>query len=253
MKILVCIPNYENLQIKYLEQVIYEYSKFKYDVDVVLFNTISTKHIFSNVNELIYSKSVGKYLAAKHIGYFINNVNKYDYYIYSDDDVLITQNNFDTYLKHTKILNDDKIVYGFVRYEIKNELKYLNDLMPNRDNRNPEILYWNDCNYFEPSNPHQSCYIISNSQLLTLKNNPLYANENKDKYGMILEHSATDIWWRCRYIKRISCLDLENSLVHHLSNKYVDIWKLPELEEFKTLLKRPFQSNEFNLKGCWVN
>ena len=253
---LVVIANYGSKQINYLKRILKEYSNFrKYKVNVIL---ISTEHIkdlkYKNleIKQEIFDASLGYWLAHKHKKLIAENKDKFDIFIYSENDMLITEKNIDMFAKHSKALSETNLVPGFLRYETNNgNDKYLIDLHPNHAaNRIPfyfatkyiipmfpektvlnmglhpiirnQNININGKRYFEVQNLHQGSYILTKEQLGKALDSGKYFDE-KNNYAGIREGAASNVYAKCGITKVISQDDIENSLIYHLPDKYAGL------------------------------
>lgn len=253
-KMLVVIANYGSKQMKYLKRIMQEYNNFrKYKVKVIL---ISTEHIkglkYKNleIKQEIFDASLGYWLAHRHKKFIAENKDKFDIFIYSENDILITEENIDVLAKHSKNLSKTNLVPGFLRYEANNgKDKHLIDLHPNHAaNRipfyfatkyvismlpektalalglhpiisNPNINIIGE-RYFEVQNLHQGSYMLTKEQLEKVVRSGNYLNEKKN-YAGIREGAASNVYANCGITKVVSFDDLERSLIHHLPEKYI--------------------------------
>ena len=252
-KMLVVISNYGSRQVKYLKRIIREYNNFnKYKVKVIL---VSTGHInglkYKNleIKQEIFDASLGYWLAHRHKKFIEENKDKFDIFIYSENDTPITEKNIDVFVEHSKNLSKTNLVPGFLRYETnKGKDKYLIDLHPNHAaNRIP--LYFamkhalsllpektalavglhpiirklniqiNGKRYFEVQNLHQGSYILTRKQLEKVLGSGKYSDE-RNNYAGIREGAASNVYANCGITKVVSQEDLEKSLIHHLPDKY---------------------------------
>ncbi len=253
-RMLVVIVNYGSRQVNYLRRIIQEYSNFnKYEVKVILISTERVnglKYKNLEIKQEIFDASLGYWLAHKHRKFIADNKDRFDIFIYSENDMLITGKNIDVFVKHSKNLAKTNLVPGFIRYETnKGKDKYLIDLHPNHAaNRIP--LYFamkyiisllpektalalglhpiirklniqiNGKKYFEVQNLHQGSYVLTKSQLKTVLGSGEYFNE-RNNYAGIREGAASNAYANCGITKVVSFDDLEKSLIHHLPEKYV--------------------------------
>lgn len=223
IKILIAIPNYNNNQIELLKKCISEYNFYSlvYKIDIYLLETEQNDIVQPNIYHIYYDKNIKYNLAFEHRKLFELYKNSYDYYIYCEDDILIPEITFKRYLFETNLIDNDKFIYGFLRYEMFNNIKYFIDLHPAHSVHRGinSIINYNDSKYFEPVNVHQGCYILTKEQLNNLLSNTNYLN-NTNRYAGILETAASDVFIYYQYRKRINWDYLFESTVYHLSNKY---------------------------------
>lgn len=249
---LVVIANYGSKQIKYLKRIMQEYNNFrKYKIKVIL---ISTEHINGlehknlEIKQEIFDASLGYWLAHRHKKFIAENKDKFDIFVYSENDMLITEENIDVFAKHSKNLFKTNLVPGFLRYETNNG-KCLIDLHPNHAaNRIPfyfaakyvismlpektalalglhpiirkSNIQINGKRYFKVQNLHQGSYALTKEQLGKVLKSGNYFNEKKN-YAGIREGAASNVYANCGITKVVSLDDLEGSLIHHLPEKYI--------------------------------
>ena len=233
MKILLAIANYGSTNKAYLLKCLSEYNSYKkYKIDCHLYVTENIDvSSFKNLNITVhkYNQDIKDKLPFEHKILFSSNINKYEYYLYCEDDILITENNVDSWINVQNSLPME-FVCGFVRYEIKNdsEIKHFTDLnhlhsvhrgSTNKSIRHKYII--NDKLYAEPYNFHQGSYLINNDILHKVLNTGNYFS-NKHYVGN-LEGAASDIYMNCNIIKIIPIFNIDEFCIHHLSNKYISM------------------------------
>ena len=98
---------------------------------------------------------------------------------------------------------------------IKNKLRY--SLIIQRAN-----IEVNGEKYFQVHNKHQASYILTKEQFKKVLASGNYLNEKYNYGGGVIEGAASNVFVICGIHKIISKKDFEASLIHHVSNKYVD-------------------------------
>jgi hypothetical protein len=249
--VLICIANYGSEQIPYLKKLLKEYNSFKkYKIKAII---LATEHVnlnFSNLEteQLVFDKSLGFWLTHKHRKFIFENKGMFDVFIYSENDVLITERNLDTFLKHSENLKNTNYVPGFLRYEIGDGNKYLIDCHPNHAIHSmpyyPILRYLfffvpakvllklglhpiikkikmkiNGKYYFQVQNLHQGCYVLTKSQLRKVLDSGNYFDD-KYNYAGVREGAASNVFAVCGVTKVISKDNLDDSLIFHMPNKY---------------------------------
>lgn len=229
MKILISIAQYGNNQLNLLKKTIAEFQNYKkYQIDITVHVTENID--INNVNIVYHHPSIRKNLVFKHREEFLKKIDNYDLFLYNENDILITENNIDTFLKYDKILPDDYCL-GFIRFEKRenDENLYFPDLNPYFGECIAEkTLTVNNHEYFRVFNIHQGCWLLTREKLKKICNTSHFLYENNS-----LEHGASSIFneldWNFKLggsIKKVYTRDkhdLKNCMIHHLSDKYINI------------------------------
>lgn len=244
MKILLAISSYSINQQQYLYRILSEYNNMSYNIDCIIYTTIDanndiTPYTNLNITQIINPLSIGESNAWNHRKYFKEHKNDYDLYIYTENDHLITQTNIETYLKLTNILPSDKQI-SLLQYEMKpnDNNKYTIVLIKGQKNRRERAfivdtdIVIDDKHYFEIQNKHTGCYILTKSQL----NHIIDSNQYNERYNGNEPYGNMEtlcLSGLSLYHKIISYNELDNLLVHHLPNKYIN--KVAKYTQFGTL------------------
>ena len=224
MKILVSIATYGEKNINYLNRVINEYKSYKkYDIDISVHGTIPIDQ--TNINFIQYKNP--KNTVFLHRSEFVDKQNDYDYFIFTEDDILIKEYTIDVYIKHDKLLPINYSL-GFLRFEKTPEaIDYFIDLWLNLSNynfiknNNIDIVGYN---YFSVTNPHQSSYVLSKDKLKYVIDNSNYLTDVAD---MGLESASsgifTDWYLNTGVLHKILPLNkecLEQCFIEHLPGNH---------------------------------
>ncbi len=255
MKVLVCISNFGNHQLKYLRKVVQEYDRMASDdfsIDIIIDTTaeleVSKVSGSLNISQRIHKPAVGKALAFAHRSHVIERSDRYDLFIYSENDILISLENIRAFLNISSQIPGNYIT-GFLRYEIREEgqPKYLIDAHPQRPLILQNTININGIDYISLVNFHQGGWILTRPQLKRALNSGGFTTV-PHRYKKItqvydtLESGASDVYTLCGFVSKILPLgELSSLMVHHLPNKYVNsggIWDSPgplTLEQLKGL------------------
>jgi hypothetical protein len=222
MKILSTIINYAGSSLPYLFPVVEELSKIS---DVVIYSTEEIE----GYKTFVYDKEIGEYLPFEDRKFIIDNVDNYDYFVHSEDDIFISNETLTTMIELNERLSriDVKNNVGLVRYEIHGGKKYYDDLHPEHSIHSGgngvtdvirEIQVIDDLICLSPWNHLSGNYILSRKQLKYLIDNGLYNTEPNIDYVYYLESSSSDM---NLHMNKIIPYDyIEQLSVHHMSNKY---------------------------------
>lgn len=132
MKILLNIVHYQPTSKQYLNELIDEYNKYPYELDIYIHT--NKKTIKNFVPERFVNGSISvkkhniviKYLLFKNRNYYLTwtprklikqNIKHYDIFIYSEDDILIPRKALDYWLERKNELFDLKYLPGFMLIE----------------------------------------------------------------------------------------------------------------------------------------
>jgi SAM-dependent methyltransferase len=221
-KILVVIASYGSANDRYLAEVIRKYQSMSFLVDVVIHsNTGKTSMPGVEVIVGVPTRDAMSLPFASRKT-FAQRVNDYDLFIYTEDDILITEDNVRAFLKLSGFVSNDEIV-GMFRFEVSPAgKKYYPDVHRRfrwdaSSVRNVEEYCFA---YF--SNEHSGCYILTQKQLRrAIVSGGFVVPPHRGKYTM-LETAATDVYTQCGFRKVICISHLEEFLVRHLPDKYLD-------------------------------
>jgi len=151
----------------------------------------------------------------------------YDFFIYSEDDILFTKKNFNYWLKFKELCIKNNFNLGFIRTELDNNNEiYCSDLTENISN----FIYLNKKKFVVLSSPYCAFWIYDSKEFnkFTETNiwNFKWENKTAFQYYYIREMSA--IGWNgvnmTRYKATIMPLlknkILKSSLIKHMTNRY---------------------------------
>ena len=155
-----------------------------------------------------------------HKKVFAERLERYDLFVYSEDDILITERNLRAFLDASATLRVDEIV-GFFRIEHGS----------NGSVNYPDVhahFHW-DVNSIRLrgkyalakfTNEHAGCYVLTKSQLTkAIKSGGFLVGPHQWRYHLP-ETAATDPYTQCGYTKLIPISHLDDFIVEHLPNKY---------------------------------
>lgn len=241
-KIISLIPSYK-FDSLYTEQVINELNKIS---ETILFTT-SDKIKTSASKIIVCSPNLQKDLVYETRKWVVENLDlDWDYILYNEDDILVTERSLSNVLKLYKMLPDD-FIPGFIRYEFDEygNKRYI-DMHPahsiHRNGNGSVKQILNTLHIWEPWNIHSGNWLFSKSdikQMIKYNRFETYYNQYGLQYGNCdqLESSATSLYMN--YTK-IYPIDIESVECHHLPNKYIKMQDVakdnPTLEQLKNLL-----------------
>jgi 2-polyprenyl-3-methyl-5-hydroxy-6-metoxy-1,4-benzoquinol methylase len=226
LRLLVAIASYGKAGDKYLPRLIEEYRSMRFDSHIVVLSNVK-KIVPDGVEICIGLPTRNPWsLPWAHKKLFSERVNSYDLFIYSEDDILITQNNIEAFLDVSEVLPEMEIP-GFLLYEsARNGARnYVN--LHGHFHWNPSSV----CNsgpytFAFLTNEHSACYLLTRKQLQRAIDSGYYLRPPRTgKYDLACT-ASTDPYTVCGFRKLICISHLGNFLVHHLPDKYTG----PEFE-----------------------
>jgi SAM-dependent methyltransferase len=230
MKILAAIASYGTANDRHLARIVHEYRSMPFDVDIVVLSNVA-KAVPPNVELIVGLPTQNPWsLPFAHKKVFANRVSKYDIFIYSEDDILITEKNVRAFLKLSSKLPASEIP-GFLRFEVGQDGKRSYPEFHVNFRWEPSSLRSRDeytLAFF--TNEHAGCYILTQIQLQrAIDSGGFLVEPHQGKYDLACS-AATDPYTQCGLEKLICISHLEDFLVHHLSDKYAGKYGLHESE-----------------------
>ena len=220
LKVLAVIACYGSKQIEYLKQVIATFKNMPMPVEVVVVSN-DQKDLGKDVKVIAGLPSKDPYsLPFAHKKVFADNVDSYDLFVYTEDDVLVTEGSIRAYLNALRILPEDEIP-GHLRYELDRSGKmWFPDIFGQFYWKPDSVKMRGDHMYAEFTNEHTGYYVLTQKQLKrVIKSGGFLREPYYGRYGM-LETAATDPFTSCGFRKVICISQLDDFLVHHMSNRY---------------------------------
>jgi 2-polyprenyl-3-methyl-5-hydroxy-6-metoxy-1,4-benzoquinol methylase len=221
MKILTVIASYGTNNDQYLHQLIDEYAKMPYQIDIVVVSNIP-KTVGNGIEVVVGLPSKNPWsLPFAHKKIFIERQDQYDLYIYSEDDTLISEQNIKAFLQATTVLNPNEIA-GFLRTEQAPDGTIYFSTVHNHYHWDPNSVCrrGNDVFAFF-SNEHGACYLLTQDQLRqSIASGGFDVAPHEGKYDMLVS-AATDPYTQCGYKKLICITRLSDFTCKHLTNKYI--------------------------------
>lgn len=237
MKVKVAIANFGSSQLDFLAQVIAEFRRNRrHCFDITVYTTVPVDH-----PHVLHPESVGRDLPYTSRKDMIRSLPDYDLFIYNENDHLITEDNIEAFLEHSRALPDGQ-VSGFLRYEVnadgKNVLVDLNSFVMNGQG----LVANRTSTSFEGRNRHQGCWALLRKDFeRAIKSGGFVELPHTGPYGN-LEQGASDPYTQCGLTK-VYPTDFalcERLLIHHLPDKYV---KMPWYGELGIDLRTLFRDH----------
>lgn len=220
LKILVAIASHGRTNDKYLSQLVREYRSMSFDIDIVVISNVQ-KDVGEGVELRVESPKRSPWtLPFAHKKIFSQRRNDYDLFIYSEDDVLISEDNIRVFLEVSKVLPDD-VIPGFIRFERSPDGAVSYPEVHGYFHWDPEsVKAFGEYQFAGFTNEHSACYVITREQLRrAIESGGFLAERWDGKYDLICT-ASTDPYTHCGFKKMVCISHLEAFSVPHLSGKY---------------------------------
>jgi len=213
-------------RIIFLKKMIHDYMRLYAEIDIFIHTNVKQLPIKNNKKvKVIYhdiSQEHPHYLTWKHRDMLKRQLNSYDYYIYTEDDILFNRNNFKYYLAHHEMCKKNGYYLGFIRKETNGKDWYATDIVPEWGifPISKKIKVENKNFYINENNPYSGFWIADNDELKKFCEHE-YFDLNKCPYngGYLREKSA---WgFIPSYKGSLIIRDTKGAFVHHMPNNYV--------------------------------
>jgi 2-polyprenyl-3-methyl-5-hydroxy-6-metoxy-1,4-benzoquinol methylase len=232
-RILTAITSYGYKNFKLLEKVIRQYRNMPFNIDIVVLSD-NLKNLGDNVETIAGLPTRDKWsLPFAHKKVFAERAHLYDIFIYSEDDIGVTERNISAFLKAGKFLNEDEIA-GYLRFEIGEKNKRFITDIHGAYHWNPgSVKKRSDKIIAELTNQHSAFYVLTQAQLKkALASGGFLKEPYEGRYDLACT-AATDPYTSCGF-KRVICItEIDDFLIHHMSNRYAGKVGI-EFDEFKT-------------------
>lgn len=219
-RLLIAIASFGDKNLDHLRSIIRRYQGMRFDTKVVVVSD-RPKDLGSAVDVVVGLPIRNPWsLPFAHKQVFAENADNFDLFLYSEDDMDVSEDNIQAFLDVTPELDSDEIA-GYLRYEI--------DAVGNRSF--PEIhgaFHWKPQTVFkrgsqiiaEFSNEHAAFYILNRSQLKKCIASGGYLRPPYEgRYDMLCT-AATDPYTNCGFRKVICISNPTRFLIHHRPNRY---------------------------------
>jgi hypothetical protein len=254
--------NYLN-RINFLRKIIVSYKKISKNLDIFIHinKKLLNKYKIKDVNYILHNLSLeDPYLLSwKSRKLIYEQKDIYDVFIYSEDDILFTKNNFDYWINFKDICIKNNFNLGFIRVEKNNNKIYSIDVTTQL---NKYLIINNNRFIVNDINPYCAFWIYDRQELNKFINSNIWNFNwrNEFSYG-VREMSA--IGWHglkmTRYKDTLIPLAKSNkkkyivnldSLIYHLTGNYYSVHKL---EGKKSRINNLVDENQLKYNNTYKN
>ena len=227
----------EKNKIEYLKKIINNYKKFNHKVDIFIHTNskinLRKKILDKSIKilEHLLKKENPRFLTWKCRKLITKQINKYDAYIYSEDDINFSKKNFLYWLKYKDLCLKSNYNLGFFRFEIRkaDSKEYLSDIITSLN----KFTKINNQKYIvNDVNPNCSFWIMDNRELKEFIKTKFWKFQwNGKNYKAFYDiEIMSAIGWHGKNMNRykativplINNFPHKNSFVHHLPNNYAN-------------------------------
>lgn len=220
-------------RILYVNKILDETNKYELVTDVFIHtnNDGLTKEAFNDYSNgslsIIYhdlSNIHPFYLTWKCRELLKEQKDRYDIFIYTEDDMLIPYNAIKYWLKYNRQLIDHNYNLGFLRIEVENNNEYVTDLPRKKFSSTMELDGERYC--INNINPYCAMWIYNkdefnnfvDSKYYDIKNIPGYEIRERSAIGL---HGASNYWYKGTLIPIINNKLISDCRIYHMPNNYV--------------------------------
>ena len=220
LSVLVALASYGTSNNRHLERLIREYRSMPFEIDIVVLSNLNKK-LEPGIECRVGLPSKDPWsLPFAHKKLFAERADQYDLFIYSEDDILITERHLRAFLHVTAVLQDDEIA-GFIRMEKGSNGSIGYPDVHDEYHWDPKSLRSRTKYTFASfTNEHAACYVLTQRQLRKAIESGGFLVEPHEWKHDLLCSAATDPYIQCGFRKLIPISHLDDFTVHHLSNKY---------------------------------
>lgn len=227
MKVLLVFGYYGDRPPDVMEETIRRYRGFKnYDFHIVVMTAKNDK-IGEDVEIEHFEEELGHWFLWEHQAVIADRQSlNFDLLMFSEDDIRLTEDNFNYFVEHADNLKDTLYHPGFLRFEVFDSGSYLVDM--NADSWKHGSMsdikgtkYWT-ANQFAPllPNTHQGCFLFTRRRFKELVDaNKFYVK--RDRYGwgkgrrmLGIRECATN-WMYKLYYRKAWAIDDRRMFIHH--------------------------------------
>ncbi|WP_322513883.1 class I SAM-dependent methyltransferase [Rhodopseudomonas palustris] len=220
LSVLVALASYGTSNNSHLDRLIREYGSMPFDVDIVILSNIEKKPAPGIECRVGLPSKDPWSLPFAHKALFAERVDRYDLFIYSEDDILITEGQLRAFLEVTAALREDEVA-GFIRMEQSLDGRISYPDMHDEFHWDPASLRSRaEFVLARFTNEHAACYVLTQSQLRKAIASGGFLVEPYEWKHDLLCTAATDPYIQCGFTKLVPVSRLDDFTVHHLSNKY---------------------------------
>ncbi len=219
---LVGIASYGQKNLSFLKRIIATYQEMEMVTEIIVFSE-APKELGPGIRVAVGLPDSNPWsLPFAHKTAFAQEADHFDLFVYTEDDIFVTEQQIRQFLLAAPEMADDEIP-GYLRYELTSEgSKLLTDVHGSFHWKPETVARRGEYTIAEFSNEHAGFYILTQAQLRrAIASGGFLKAPYEGRYGLP-ETAATDPYTCCGFRKVICISHLDDFLVHHMSNVYVN-------------------------------
>lgn len=227
IRFLVVIASFGNKNLDYLKRIIHAYQGMDGHFEIMVVSNVP-KDLGPKIKVIVGLPAPNPWsLPFAHKAVFASNLDHYDFFVYTEDDIWVTERNIKAFLEITPRLANDEIA-GFMRFEVAPDGTQTFPEVHGAFHWKPESVRQNDgMTFAEFTNVHAGFYMLTQRQLRqVISSGNFCVAPYEEQYGLP-ETAATDPYTRCGFRKVICISRLDDFLIHHMPNRYVGQLGIP--------------------------
>jgi SAM-dependent methyltransferase len=243
LKVLAVIASHGEKNLGYLKKVISTYQNMSFEVSVTVLSN-APKTLGPGVKVVVETPSNRPFaLTFLHKPLIAEAVDNYDLFIYSEDDIEVTEANIRAFLKAALFLKPTEIA-GFFRYEVGPDGAFSYPDVHASYHWKPETVEKRGpYTIAEFTNEHAACYLLTREQLrAAIASGGFLRPMYEEGYDLACT-ASTDPYTSCGFRKVLLISDWRDFLIHHLPDRYVNegigLADAPFQEQIRTLMTIP--------------
>ena len=226
-RLLVVIASFGQKNLEFLRRITRQYRGMTMNVDVVVVSE-APKDLDADIKVIVGLPSRNPWsLPFAHKRIFADNLDSYDLFAYSEDDMDVTEEHIRAFLRVSPALASDEIA-GFLRYEVGQSGDLSLPDVHGTYHWKPETARCRGPHTVaEFSNEHAAFYLLTQAQLRrAIASGGFLRPPYESCYDMLCT-AATDPYTSCGFRKVICISTLREFLIHHLSDRYAGQMGIP--------------------------
>jgi len=227
LRLLVVIASFGDRNRPHLDATIRQYQALPMRVEIIVVSN-GPKALPPGVTVVVGLPSRNPWsLPFAHKRLFADNVDRFDLFVYSEDDIGVTEQTLRAFLRATAVLRDDEIA-GFLRYERDGEGGiWMPDVHSWFRWQPDSVIDRGPSTFARYTNEHSAFYVLTRAQLgRAIASGGFLREPYEGKYDMLCS-AATDPYTGCGMQKVVCISDLTSFLIHHMSDRYAGTMGLP--------------------------